>query len=108
MTSDNIFYLTLDTNANIIDFEGIAPSVTGYSASEVKGKNWFETFIPESNIEDITTVFNGFLNGNLSFWEHENEITCKDGTKCLIKWKNTLKRDHANNPSGVTSQGTLI
>ena len=108
MAYDNTFFVNLDTNANIVEFDGIAPSVSGYAPSEVIGKNWFEVFIPERNLEEMTLVFNGLLHGDLSNWEYENEITCKDGSKCLIKWKNTLRRDNNNNLSGITSHGVVV
>jgi PAS domain S-box-containing protein len=74
----------------------------------VIGKNWFETFIPERDKQEMLTVFQSFLNEDISFWEYENEIQCKDGTSCLIKWKNTLLRDSKNRPIGTTSQGTVL
>lgn len=108
MYNEDKFCVTLDVNANIIDFGGKASSISGFSASDVLGKNWFEVFIPEKDLDGILTVFKGFLNGDLSFWEHKNEITCKDGSKCLIQWKNTLRRDPDNNPIAVYSEGSLV
>jgi len=108
MDNENIFYVALDTGANIIAFEGLATSISGYSASEVIGKNWFALFIPDSNLQEMLSVFTGFLDGNLSFWEYDNEITCKDGTHKLIRWKNSLRRGADGTPLSIHSEGTLL
>jgi len=107
MPNENVFHVVLDANANIIVFEGLASSISGYEPSEVIGKNWFKVFIPDSNLEEITTVFNSFFSGDINFWEYENHITCKDGSTCLIKWQNILLRDSKNIPIKISSQGTL-
>ncbi|MFC2074563.1 PAS domain S-box protein [Campylobacterota bacterium] len=108
MLKDNLFRVTLDTNANIIDFDEGASALSGYSPSDVLGKNWFETFIPEENLDEILAVFKGFLEGDLSFWEYQNKITCKDGSTHLVQWKNFLRRDSENNPVAIHSEGNLI
>jgi len=107
MSDESTFHVVLDTDANITSFEGLAESISGYSASDVIGKNWFEIFIPHANKDEILSVFRSFLNGDISFWEYENTITCKDGTSCLIKWKNSLLRDSKNNPVGISSSGSV-
>jgi len=108
MDDENTFYVVLDTHANIIAFEGLASSISGYTASEVIGRNWFELFIPESNLEEMLNVFNGFLDGDLSFWEYENEITCKDGTHQLIRWKNALRRSADGSAVSMHCEGTKL
>jgi len=108
MDDENTFYVVLDTHANIIVFEGLATSISGYTASEVMGKNWFEVFIPEGNLQEMLSVFNGFLGGNLSFWEYDNEITCKDGSHQLIRWKNSLRRGNDGSPVSIHSEGIAL
>jgi PAS domain S-box-containing protein len=74
----------------------------------VLGKNWFEIFIQEENLDEISAVFKGFLEGDLSFWEYQNKITCKDGSTHLVQWKNFLRRDSENNPIAIHSEGSLV
>jgi PAS domain S-box-containing protein len=108
MLNDHLFRVTLDINANIIDFSEGASAISGYSPSEVIGKNWFKTFIPEENSDEISAVFKSFLNGNLSFWEYTNKITCKNDSTCVIQWKNFLRRDTQNNPIAIYSEGVPL
>jgi len=107
MAQETIFSVTLDSSVTIITFDDIDSCIIGYEASDLIGKNWFEVFIPESNEQEMQKVFDGFFKGDLSFWEHENEITCKDGTKRLLKWENSLKRDAHDYPVTVYSQRYL-
>ncbi len=108
MHNDNIFRVTLDIHANIIDFGDGACAISGYSSSDVMGKNWFEIFIPEEDLDEIMVVFKSFLKGDLSFWEYENEITCKDGSTQLIQWKNFLRRDAKSEPIAIYSEGSIV
>lgn len=108
MLNDHLFRVTLDINANIIEFDEGTSGISGYSSSEVLGKNWFETFIPEEDLDEILAVFKGFLAGDLSFWEYQNKITCKDGSTYLIQWKNFLRRDSQNNPVAIHSEGSFV
>jgi len=108
MENKNVIYLTLDTKATITEFKGQAFAVSGYIDNEVVGKNWFEVFIPDADQKEVFNVFNSFLNGNISFWEHENALRCKDGELCLIRWKNSLRRDSNNIPIAVFCEGTLL
>ena len=108
MEKNDVIYLTLDVKATITEFKGQAFAISGYEATEVLGKNWFEVFIPDADQEEMLRVFESFLNGNIAFWEYENELRCKDGTLRLIQWKNSLKRDSNNVPIAISSEGTLL
>jgi PAS domain S-box-containing protein len=108
MDDENTFYVALDTHANIIAFEGLATSISGYTASEVIGRNWFELFIPDSNLQEMLSVFQRFLDGDLSFWEYENKITCKDGTHQFIRWKNALRRGTEGSAVSMHCEGTKL
>jgi len=107
MPRSDVFHVILDSHANILIFEDTACSISGYTPSEVIGKNWFEVFIPEQNLEEVQTVFKSFFNGDISFWKYENSITCKDGTHRRIKWINTLLRDKDYQPIKVSCEGEV-
>jgi len=107
MPATDVFYVVLDSHADILIFEGLASAISGYEASEVIGKNWFEIFIPEQNLGEMHTVFDAFFNGDISFWKYKNAIACKDGTYKDIEWTNTLLRDKSNNPIKVICKGNL-
>ncbi len=93
---DNILYMAdllivmLDREANIIEFNKFAQKLTGYAKEEVLYKNWFDIFIDTENKEEIKKVFKDVIREKNFHWGHENEIICKDGSKKMISWHNSV------------------
>ncbi len=108
MLNQNVFEVSLDAGAIIIDFNETASNISGYSRDEVLNKNWFEIFIPESDIVEILKVFSDLFHGSNSHWEYTNDIRCKDGTTKTIKWINNIIFDTNNRPKLINSQGTVV
>ena len=102
------FEVKLDAGAIIIEFNDEASRISGYSKEEVIGRNWFEVFIPNSNLLELLAVFERLFKGDNSYWEHENYITCKNGEKKLIKWSNTILRNNIGNAYAILSSGIEI
>ena len=108
MLNQNVFKVSLDAGAIIIDFNDTASKISGYSKNEVLGKNWFEVFIPDENMVEILTVFNDLFYGEKLYWEHTNNIICKNGTIKTLKWTNNIIKNENNKPKLITSIGTEI
>jgi len=53
MKDVDVFAVTLDQGAIIVEFNDFASKLTGYSPDEVIGKNWFEIFIKPKNLIEI-------------------------------------------------------
>ena len=93
----NTFSALLDSAATIVTFND-KTKMTGYSSAELIGKNWFEVFIPDSNIVEILEVFSNIFISNNPNWSYENELVCKDGTKQIFRFENSLLKDKHNRP----------
>jgi PAS domain S-box-containing protein len=84
--------LVLDAKGRIITFNKFMEELTGYSLDEVKGKDWFSTFLPEKDGEKIRGLFlraisDTQIKGNI------NPIVAKDGRHIQMEWyANTLKK----------------
>ena len=102
------FVVSLNSGAVIIDFNDTASKISGYSKQEVIGKNWFEIFIPNSNILEMLEVFNDLFYGKDLHWEYINDITCKDGTLKKLKWVNNIVTDNNKRPEFIRSIGIKI
>jgi len=89
-------------------FNNYASLLTGYSAEDVVGKNWFETFIDAKEIDSAMEVFNSIFNEDKTYWEFTNNIVLKDKSIRKIRWSNTILRDNAGAPEYIYSSGTLI
>ncbi len=108
LSNQEVFAISLDAGAIIVDFNETASKISGYSKDEVIGKNWFEVFIPDENILDVLKVFNDLFHGKNLHWEHTNSILCKDGTSKTIKWINNIIKDHNQKPKLIYSLGTEV
>lgn len=77
--------LMLDPAGRILWFNKFMERVSGYTCHEVKGLDWFETFVlaqDKGHVHDLfeNAIRDGTTAGNV------NAIRCKDGTARLIKW----------------------
>jgi PAS domain S-box-containing protein len=81
--------------------------LTGYSAAEVLGKDWFSNFLPLHQHLAVKSTFHEILEHN--FHEHyQNPVLTKSGRECLINWNNTLLRNEAGEITGTLSIGEDI
>lgn len=108
MINQDVFSVSLDAGAIIIDFSETASKISGYTKTEVIGKNWFEIFIPESDLVEMLKVFTDLFHGSNQHWEYTNIITCKDGSSKKIKWINNILKDDRNRPTLIYSLGVEV
>jgi len=81
----------------------------GYKEEEIIGKNWFDNFIPERIKDEVKTVFQKLMAGEIELTEYfENLILTKSGEERIIAWHNTVLRDKAGNIIGTLSSGEDI
>ncbi|MEA2022286.1 MAG: PAS domain S-box protein, partial [Candidatus Caldatribacteriota bacterium] len=96
--------LVLDKEGKIIRLNHFMEEVTGYKLKEVKGKSWFDTFLPERDrvktkklflkaIDDIQTK------GNI------NSIVTKAGHEVEIEWYDKTLRDENGKTMGLLAVG---
>ena len=66
--------------------------LSGYKLAEVKGKNWFDTFLAERDVPRIAEVFAKATSG-IPTSGNLNAILTRDGKERLIAWYNTTLTD---------------
>ena len=81
--------LVLDQDGRIVDFNPYMEDLTGYRIEEVKGKDWFDTFLPardRSRIRDLfsTAISDTATRGNI------NPVVTRDGQEHQIIWYDKL------------------
>ena len=77
--------LRLDTEGRIVSFNPYMEALSGYKLSEVVGKDWFETFVPERERRLIRRVYSEALRGSPTEGVI-NSIVTKDGRERRIQW----------------------
>ncbi|MFC2156182.1 PAS domain S-box protein, partial [Acidobacteriota bacterium] len=83
--------------------------ILGYSEKEIIGKNWFDHFLPQKEIDKVKKVFNRLMNGEVGPDEYyENTVLCKGREEKIIVWRNTLLRDENDSITGTLSSGLDI
>ena len=99
--------LTLDTESRIIHFNPYMEEISGYHLEEVKGKDWFTTFLPERNREKtrelfLTAISDIQTRGNI------DAILTKDGQERDIVWYDKTLKDSSGNVIGLLTIGQDI
>lgn len=97
----------LDTQGVITYANPYFLTVTGFTREEVIGKNWFKTFIPETQKTMISSAFADIL-AKESYTRVENAILTKSGELRQISWTNALMKDTSGKLLGTLSIGMDI
>jgi len=108
METANTLVVVLDPDAKITMFNKFAEDLTGYKKSEVLGKNWVKTFIPQRDQDFILQLFSALVEQSPKAAKNENGIVTKSGEERLVSWNNTVLRSGDGNLSGVLSIGLDI
>ncbi|MGD0854797.1 MAG: PAS domain S-box protein [Dehalococcoidia bacterium] len=83
--------VVLDKSGHIITINHYLEQISGYLLEEVKGKNWFSTFLPEAKQTKTGELFLTAI-GDIHTKGNIDEIVTKDGRIRSIEWyDNTLK-----------------
>jgi len=96
--------LVLDPRGRIVRFNKYMEELCGYSLEEVKGKDWFETFLPQRDRPRVRDVF-GDAVSDLEVRGNINPIVTKDGTEREISWWAKTMRDSDGKVIALLSVG---
>ncbi len=103
----NVIILVLDVKGKILLLNPYMENISGYKIDEVKGKDWFATFLPERDIEKIEGVFDKTIMGE-GIRENVNPIVTKGGRELMIEWNSTTLKDVEGSIIGVLNVGEDI
>lgn len=97
----------LDQSGNVNYANPFFLNLTGYKASEVLGKNWFENFLPSSGHQVVQAVFSEVPTCSAHPY-YQNSILTKLGEERFIAWNNTMLQDIDGVVIGTISIGEDI
>jgi len=69
-----------------------AERLTGYTADEIVGKNWWRVFYPGDEYRQVEHMFNRFPNTS-GVKDHEMTLTTRGGEKRTILWNSMQRHD---------------
>jgi len=88
----NVIILSLDLNGNITLLNRAAEEITGYTFSELSGKNW-SILVPRDRFPEAWEEHDRLVAGTAG-QTYENPIITKTGEERHIAWRNNLLRVH--------------
>lgn len=104
----DVFMVAINSDEIVIDVNKNACKILGCSIDEIKGKNWFDKFIPKAKREDARRHFHSMLLGSLRHVHYEYPVITKHGKKRTFDFHNILVSDKKGNTIGVLSSGTDV
>jgi PAS domain S-box-containing protein len=102
-----VIILVLDTKGRIVRFNPYMEQLVGYALDEVKGKDWFETFLTPEIDRTIKPLFKKTV-ADVHTSGNVNPIISKDGRSILVEWYNKTLKDNAGRTVGVLAIGQDI
>lgn len=102
--------ISLDPEGRITFANDYFLQLTGCTADEILGRDWFETFIPEDIREEIQGVFKDTMSGRhpFDYSSYQNPILTKTGERREIHWSNVVTRNVQGTIVDVTCLGVDI
>ena len=102
-----VIVLALDLEARILSVNKYFEAITGYTAAEVEGLDWLETFLHPSDRARVAEIFELALGGGRTRG-NVNPIVTKDGSQRLIEWYDTPLTDDSSRRTGLIAIGLDI
>ena len=99
--------LVLDTEGRIIRFNPYMEELCGYTLDEVKGKDWFSTFLPEVNGNHIRALFRTAVD-DIKTQGNINPVVSKDGREIVVEWYDKTLKDADGKTIGLVAIGQDI
>ena len=99
--------LVLDKEGKIIRFNHFMEEVSGYKLEEVKGKSWFDTFLPKRDRVQTKKLFHKAID-NMQTKGNINLIVTKDGHELEIEWYDKTLKDEKGKTIGLMAVGLDI
>jgi len=99
--------LVLDPEGRIVRFNRYMEQVSGYSLDEVRGQDWFSTFLAPKDDAEIRQVFDDTLETHFTHGI-VNAIVSRDGEERVIEWNNKTLTDDDGQVTGILAIGQDI
>lgn len=100
----HVIVLVLDLEGRIVRYNRHLEEISGHSLEHARDRDWFTTFLPESDRPAIRRVFEAALGGT-EVQGHVNPIVTANGTLRHIQWYAKRLFDQSRKVVGVVSVG---
>jgi len=94
----------LDPEGRIVRINRYLEQLTGYSFEAVRGKDWFETFLPEANRKKVRHIFLEAVN-DIDTHGQIDELMTQRGKILQVEWYSKTLKDSEGNTEGLLAIG---
>jgi PAS domain S-box-containing protein len=99
--------VALRSDGTIVLFNRSSENISGYSADEVVGKRPWDVLVAPEDVASERELFDNILEQALPT-ERETTWICKDGSRRVLSWSNTLEKDCLGEPKVVIDTGSDV
>jgi len=104
-----VVFVALDAEGRVTMVNRKGCEVLEAAESDIVGRCWFESFLPEDTRETTRRVFRGLMAGQEQLYEHaQNAVLTAAGERKMVEWHNALIRDADGRVRGTLSSGVDI
>ena len=105
----NVLFVALDIRGEITLINQKGCEVLGYSEQELKGKNWFESFVSGKEREASLQAFGKLMAGGSASAEFtEGNVIIRSGAERTIFWNNSILKEPNGKVIGLLRSGEDI
>jgi len=102
-----VVILVLDREGKIEHVNPFCERLTGYRLEELRGKDWFDAFVPDGVREATRARFAESVAG-AHVSGHVNAVVTRSGEERLVEWTDEFLRDERGEPVAVLAIGQDI
>lgn len=99
--------LVLDTSGRIVQYNGFMRDLCGYDLEEVRGRDWFDTFVPAADRGRLRERFLRSVQGSRTQGS-VSEVTARDGSTRIVRWWDAELREGDGPLTGLLCIGHEI
>jgi two-component system, cell cycle sensor histidine kinase and response regulator CckA len=104
-----VMFVALDTQGTVTLINQKGCAILECGEGGIVGKNWFESFVPQSARDEVKKVFDKMMAGTIDLVEYfENTVVTGKGEERAIAWHNSILRDNQGKILGTLSSGEDI
>jgi PAS domain S-box-containing protein len=97
--------VAIGSDESVTDLNRKASEILGFSRQKIRGKNWFDTFVPETEREGAKRLFHDMLTGSIRHVHSEYSLITRRGEERTFNFHNILVSDKKGKTVGVLSSG---
>jgi diguanylate cyclase (GGDEF)-like protein/PAS domain S-box-containing protein len=99
-----VIVLVLDTEGRIVRFNHYLEHLSGWQLDEVRGKDWFDTFLPPAKRDADRELFKSAIHDIQTVGNIDNLLT-RDGGELSIEWYDKTLKDEKGDTIGLLAIG---